>query len=368
MTDGLPKLALAHFGGAWLLRRDGREDEYRHPARLLDETLERGFNAIAVDAFPHLVAPRPDGVVLDRFEVIRDHREYLAQPRKALLELMRMASERNLKVWLTSRFLADTQSRRSFVRRPRDFVDVWSHTLRVLQQHDLLHPVVAVDWCEHFPLPPAAHGVQRALFRRQPNPLTPLLPWSPAVERRVEQYLHEVPRALKAVFPTVRFGLSVSGGSERHLRKLDTSELDFMDRHAFLDDDPRYALLTGAPVKGFAGRVAGALQGRVASAAWRARKRQWRRQQEDGLHEFSDFCRVRRMTPALTRGYVRLGSEWQADWDFVREVSDFMVRAALGQDIPVITPALYARPHTPALWDRRDWLRELNALITAPAR
>lgn len=368
MTDGLPKLALAHFGDAWLLRRDGREDEYRYPARLLDEALERGFTAIAVDAFPHLVAPRPDGVVLDRFEVIRNQREYLAQPRKELLELARLAAERNLKLWLGSRFLADTQSRRSFVRRPRDFVEVWSHTLRVLQQHNLLDTVVAVDWCEHFPLPPAAHGVQRALFRRQPNPVTPLLPWSHSVERRVEQYLLEVPRALKAVFPTIRFGLSVSGNSERHLRKLDTSELDFMDRHTFLDDDAQYALLTGAPVKGLGSRLAGALQGRVASAAWRARKGRWRRLQEDGLHDFNDFCRVRRMTPAVTRGYVRLGSEWQADWDYVREVSDFMVRAAIGQDIPVITPALYARPHTPALWQKRDWLRELNGLVTGAAR
>lgn len=367
-SPSMPRLALAHFGDAWLTRRFLHRDEFRHPARVLDEVVERGFNAVAIDPFPHLVAPRSDGIVIDRFELTGEH-EVEVMPRRALAEFAKLAAQRDLKLWLSSRFLPDTQARRSFVRRPRDFIDVWSHTLEWLRHNQLLDTVVGVDVCQHFPLPPANHGAAQAIFRGHPlNRLSSLPGWSNAVEERVQHYLHEVPRALKSVFPGILFGISVSGATDRHIRRLDTSELDFLDRHFWLDEDPRFALVTGMPTRelmegsAIAG-LAGAVQGRLSGLAWRASRHQWQRHQERQLSQFNDFCRVRRLEPVLGRGYVHVPPHWHRDQRFLQEVSGFMVRSALALDVPVITPGYLARPQNPECWQQDAWLRDINDTI-----
>lgn len=360
---------MAAFGDAWLTRRRLHQDEYRHPGRVLDEVVARGFNAVAIDPFPHLVTPRSDGIVIDRFELSGEAGQEV-MPRRALAEFARQAAQRDVRLWLTSRFLPDTQARRSFVRRPRDFIDAWTHTLEWLRHNGVLESVVAVDFCQHFPMPPAAHGAAQKIFRgHRLQRLSALPAWPTEVEERVQAYLHQVPRALRSVFPDIHFGVSVNGATDRHLRALDTSELDFIDRHFWLDEDPRFALATGMPVRdllgGRLGGLAGALQGRLSGMAWRASRSQWQRFQERQLSQFNDFCRVRRVMPALTRGYVHVPDHWHLDPAFMREVSGFMVRSALALDLPVVTPGYLARPQNPACWQQEGWLRDLNAAIVA---
>ena len=133
----MPRLALACWDYSWLTRRDGRAAEYAHIGARLDELVERGFNALRIDPFPHLVAPPETGILPERFEIHPEGRELrrgssrpvVVQPRKALRQLLVEAKKRDIRLWLSSWFLSDTTARRSFVRRPRDFVTVWAETL-----------------------------------------------------------------------------------------------------------------------------------------------------------------------------------------------------------------------------------------------
>ena len=46
---------------------------------------------------------------------------------------LRRARAHGISLWLTSWFMPDTQARRSFVRRPQDFVRVWAETLAFIK-------------------------------------------------------------------------------------------------------------------------------------------------------------------------------------------------------------------------------------------
>ena len=93
----------------------------------------------------------------------------------------------------------DSRARRSFVRRPADFIDVWVQTLELVREWGHLDTVVAVDFCHHFPFPPWSHGVIRRVFGQPPQRPLPER-WEREQEQAVEQYLLEVPRALRALY------------------------------------------------------------------------------------------------------------------------------------------------------------------------
>jgi hypothetical protein len=361
----LPRLALASWDHAWLTRNDARQGPYRQLPACLDALVDRGYNGLRIDAFPHLIAARPDGIVIDRYEVRPPDRALIqVNPRRGLLELAGQARSRGIRLWLTSRFLLDTQSRRSFIRRPQDFIDVWSQTLDLLKREGLLDTVVAVDFCHHFPLPPAAFGASRHIFRSHPlNKLAQLGIWSRGTEQRAEQYLLEIPRSLRTLFPSVAFGVSAGTATERHLRALDTSELDFLDCHLWLNDDPGFAVASGSLLKSAAPALVAGLQNRVAGLAWRAGREQWQRHLGERIRQLHDFSRVRRMTPAIGAGFVRLVNEHNADWEWVQEVCEFAIDQALDSGVLALCPAIQARPHGGGLWDNIDWQRALNNRI-----
>ncbi|MBQ0753954.1 MAG: cellulase [Gammaproteobacteria bacterium] len=362
--EGLPRLAMACWSHDWLLRRDMLGGEYSSLGRVLDELAARGYNALRVDAFPHLIGSRSDGVVLDRFQITSGRAPVDIQPRKYLLELATLAKARNIRLWLTSAFLQDSQSCRSFVRRPRDFVDVWSQTLSALEQQGLLDTVVAVDFCHEFTDPETTHGAFRSLFHAHPRSLMArLADWSKEAELAVEAYLQEVPRTLKALFPSVAFGVSATRQVELRLRKLDTSELDFIDSHLWLDDDPAISLLSATPLAHTGGRLGRGLQTRIAGLAWRARGTFWVRSIEQRIEGAAEFARIRRLQSVIGGGFVHLASEQQADWRWVKQVSESVLKASLAQGVSTIVTAHQARPQSPRLWADIDWHRDMTKLI-----
>lgn len=370
----MPRLAVSGWDHAWLTGRRGDRRDRENLNRSLDGARERGFNAIWLDPCPHLIASPVSGVHLDRFELLPGggkgpRRPVLVRPRRALLELLSAVHERNLQVWLSSAFLPDTQARRSFVRRPRDFVRVWSETLDFIAREGLAETVCAVDIGREFPAPPAGWGAYRRIFHRHPrNPLPLTATWSTETARRAEHYLLEVPRALRAGFPEYFYGLSSVAPVARHLRQMDTSELDFLDFHLWLNDDRQFQLASGELLGRVAGPLTGRLQGRVAGLAWRARRSWWRQRLDERLEEFVEFCRVRRLEPALTDGFVEF-PDGAGDPGLARELGDEMVGNALEKGVRVMSPGRQASPAGGVLWDDTQWLtRQTHRIRTGPGR
>src|SRR5512141_368940 len=64
-------LAIAMWDFSWILRHH-RYGEFENWDRVLNELAERGYNAIRMDAMPHLVAPTPDGRFQEEYYFKKD--------------------------------------------------------------------------------------------------------------------------------------------------------------------------------------------------------------------------------------------------------------------------------------------------------
>lgn len=362
------RLAITCWDYAWPLGRDYGAVPGAVEARL-DEAVARGFNAVRLDPYPHLVANPANGIHLDHCDILAtaDPRRRLpggthAVPiRRALRRFLDAAAVRDLKIWFSGFFVADSRARRSFVRRPGDFVDAWAETLDLVREWGHLDRLVAVDFCHHFPFPPWSHGAIRRLFGQAPRRPLPTR-WHHHQETRVEQYLLEVPRALRARFPGVRVGLSTAAGDSEHLRQLDTSELDFLDFGVWLDDDPRFRLATAAdlPIPGALGRrLAAPLRGALLDVTGD----HWRGRLYDLLNRRLAFARVRRLQPVLGEGWLDpAGTPVSPPRSWMR-LTEAVVARAVADGVQALTPTSLANPHNGWLWREADWLADLNHLI-----
>ncbi len=367
-----PRLAMACWDYSWLTRREGRHSEYRNLDRVFEELAARGYNCLRLDPCPHLVAAGPNGMVAERFEVLPEGRDLRrgvrgpvqTYPRRVLADLLRKARQYDIRLWLASWYVPDTQARRSFVRSPGDFIRVWAETLAFIRDEGFAGQIEAVDFCHEFPMAPWAHGAWRRIFGTHPaNPLPLLRSWDSRVEERVQGYLLEVPRALRALFPDIWIGVSTCHSLEASLRRLDTSELDFLDTHMWLTDDPAFRIATGSLLPVAVPSPLENLRGRVAALLYRSRQEHWLGTLRDRLEAQSSFARVRRLTPVLGEGYIRAVREQALDWGWVRSVSEQVIEEALKRDVRVINPAIYGRPHSPGFWEDQAWQSRINDLI-----
>ena len=153
--------AIAMWDFSWLLRHDpGHEigSEFADWDKVLDELVERGYNAIRLDVFPALVATGADGVLTESFHFPYESKRPRAwgnqhsttvQPRSALKEFIPRCLERGILLGLSTWFLGPGVEK---ITGLDGFVRVWDETLRFLKDNDLLHNVYYVDLLNEYPL------------------------------------------------------------------------------------------------------------------------------------------------------------------------------------------------------------------------
>lgn len=61
LLDSGRRFAVTMWEYSWLTQRTGRQAEYADWDKVLDELVERGYNCIRIDAFPHIIAADADG-------------------------------------------------------------------------------------------------------------------------------------------------------------------------------------------------------------------------------------------------------------------------------------------------------------------
>lgn len=153
--------AIAMWDFSWLLRHDpGHEigSEFADWDKVLDELVERGYNAIRLDVFPALVATGADGVLTESFHFPHDSKRpqmwgnqhsTTIHPRRALKEFIPRCIERGILLGLSTWFFGPSVEK---VTGLDGFVRVWDETLRFLKDNDLLHNIYYVDLLNEYPL------------------------------------------------------------------------------------------------------------------------------------------------------------------------------------------------------------------------
>lgn len=125
---------------------------------MLDGLVERGYNAVRIDAIPNHVATGPDGKVTEHVHFPRYDKDRVmwgneypttVNPRRALKEFIPRCLDRGLKIGLSTWFAGPGTER---ITGLDGLVRAWDETLHFLKDNDLLHNIYYVDLLNEYPL------------------------------------------------------------------------------------------------------------------------------------------------------------------------------------------------------------------------
>ncbi len=220
--------AITMWDFSWLERRwpgAGYEDW----DKVLDELVERGYNAVRIDAFPHLVAANP----IKQWTLLPVWNQQMwgspalnkvvVQP--FLNRFIAKCKERDIKVGLSSWFREDRENIRMKITSAAKMADIWTKTLDSINNDGLLDAILYVDLCNEWP-----GDLWAPYFENDPPQFT----WTYWHTAKSMQYMQESIEAVKNVFPELPYCYSFTGGMPEYYMTKDLSFFDLLEHHTWM--------------------------------------------------------------------------------------------------------------------------------------
>lgn len=157
-------LAITMIDYSWMLKHH-RYGAYEDYDKFFSELVERGYNAVRMDCFPHLVAADENGNIQETFIHKKEGRgiqlwgydfSIRSKPRKSLIEFLTKCREYGVHAGLATWFIHHGTDRSKIFRGVDDFVRAWDETLTFVKENGLMDVVTYVDVLNEYPL---AHGL-----------------------------------------------------------------------------------------------------------------------------------------------------------------------------------------------------------------
>lgn len=247
-------LAIAMWDSTWLRRRY-RGGGFEDWDKALDDLVQRGYNAVRIDAFPHLVAADPQGKLTETYKDIPNHHpnfygfgmwggqwtQYIS-PRKALPEFVKKCGEHKVKVGLSTWFKPTADKRNEQIERAEGVIRIWDETLQLLEKKNCLNNVIYLDVLNELPFGFCMQWFHSTLqLYRHPISESG---YNSRQKEFVRSFVTEVFEGLKKKWPRLSIGGSIvhadHGGG-----MLDLSVMDFIDNHIWISRCSEFAKETG---------------------------------------------------------------------------------------------------------------------------
>jgi hypothetical protein len=219
-------LAITMWDFSWLERRWPGAG-YESWDEALDALLLRGYDAVRIDAYPHLLTADP----YRTWELLPqwDQQMWGAAARcrvqiyPALIQFIEKCAARGLKVALSSWFRQDVDDTRMRITTPLALANAWQTALDLIDEAGLLGAIGYVDLCNEFPLREWAPFLYR----------TPDQPRLALPDPLVRQWMNEALTPLRQRFSDLPFTFSFTTDYERW-REIDVTALDFLELHLWM--------------------------------------------------------------------------------------------------------------------------------------
>ncbi len=354
--------AIAMWDFSWIERRwpgAGYEDW----DRALDELQERGYDAVRIDAFPHLLAYGPADKDWTLNAVWTVHDWGSPAPVKirllpALTGFIRKCLDRGILVSLSSWFREDTGNVRRLIHTPAEMARIWQITLDHLAREGLLEAIWFVDLCNEFPGP-----LWAPYFVNEP----PELGWGGWHTSRAWSWITESVSALRRAYPDVAFTYSFNPGEETLKGGQDLATLDLLEPHLWMAAANHNEFFKEVgydfPLHEHHGYLA--LQ-KNALRVYRARPDYWLAALRGQIDEQVRIAR-RFARPLVTTECWSIidYKDWpDLDWGWVKEGCEHGVELAVASGVWVgIATSNFCGPQFRGMWCDIAWHRRLTAAI-----
>lgn len=353
--------AITMWDFSWLERRwpgAGFEDW----DQALNELTERGYDAVRIDAYPHLtgIAPQHRWVLDEVWNQqdwgSPDRIEVQIQP--ALNEFIAKCAERNIKVGLSSWFRTDTTHREMTIKTPEDLAHRWIATLRTIEEAGLLDNILYVDLCNEWPgdiWAPYFHELYPKVYWGQWD-AEPSLAW---MERAIV--------LVRTAYPDLPLLFSTDSQDLARFDRTDISYFDLIEQHIWVANQNQGEFNKEIDYKN--GRFDPLAYKHVVANAervYREREKYWQGLLVKQIRLMAEVA-SRLGKPLITTecwGIIDYKDWPMLSWDWVKELCELGVResASTGQWVAIAT-SNFCAPQFVGMWRDVEWHRRLTSLI-----
>ncbi len=352
--------AITMWDFSWLERRwpgAGYEDW----GRAIDELVERGYDSIRIDAYPHLVSAG----AYRQWELLPGWTQTAWGAQSPitvtvmpdLIDFLSAARDRNVLVALSSWYRQDSEEHRLRIRTPEKQAQIWIDTLGHIDRAGLLDTILYVDLCNEFP----------------GNPWSPYMyddhttdPMASRTEPRVAHWMNESIRLVRAAFPDLEYTYSFSNEYTNWAHQ-DLSEFDLLEPHIWMSHHETsdfhaqvgYHFERYDPI-GFDNITKNARREYV------SKQDHYDSLLTAKIHQVADWSRSTGLGVITTECWGMVDyKDWPGlDWGWVKDLTEFGLREAAGTGRWLaMATSNFCGPQFVGMWRDVDWHQRLTRLI-----
>jgi hypothetical protein len=354
-------LAITMWDFSWLERRwtgAGYEDW----DKILDELLERGYNAVRIDAYPHLVAENPAKewtlipVWNQQVWGSPDINKVSVQP--ALNTFISKCKDRKIKVALSTWYREDDDNIRMKIDSPQKMADNWLKTLNAISKGGLIDNIMYVDLCNEWP-----GDLWTPFFKNDPPEKT----WGYWHTDKSMKWIKESIEIVRKHYPNILLCYSFDSERVEYYGEKDLSFFDLIEHHVWMakENNGEFSKTVGYNYDRFS---PDSFKNLVAKGetTYRQKPQYWQKLLTDKIKLLAENAQKAKLPLVTTECWGVIDyKDWPLlNWDWVKQLCEIGVLAAAGTGQWVaIATSNFCGPQFAGMWRDIKWHRNLTDKI-----
>jgi len=351
--------AITMWDFSWIERRWPGAG-YENWDMILDELIERGYNAVRIDAFPHLVSAckEKEWTLLPVWSQQNwgSPAKNIIQVQPYLNDFIKKCGKRQIKVALSTWYRQDVDNTRLRINSPAVMASQWIKTLKTIEQEDLLHHLMFVDLCNEWP-----HPLWCPFFENDPDHLGEE-GWYTDLSMK---WMEEAVEIVRQHFPGIPLTFSFKANAQLETR--DTGFLDLLEPHIWMakcnneefNKEIKYDFPFFSP-EGFEKIVDNA------EKAYKSREKYWKKLLVDEINWIGKIAREKNIPLVTTECWALVDyKDWPLlEWDWIKELCELGVITALKTGAwSAIATSNFCGPQFHGMWSDIAWHQRMTGLI-----
>lgn len=358
--------AITMWDFSWLERRwDGAG--FEDWDQVLDDLVVRGYNAVRIDAYPHLIAAGPEKrwklneVWNQQMWGSPDVNEVQVQP--ALNQFLSKCRERDVKVGLSSWYRQDTEGQVMAITSAEKMADIWLKTLRSIEDAGLLDVLLYVDLCNEWP-----GNIWAPYFEK----LHPDIHWGEWYKAASIAWIKKALGIMRNAYPDIPFLFSFDCGDIRKYTEYDAASfLDLFEHHIWMVQQNNNEFYSKVDYRD--GRFSPEAYKKVVQRAeplYREKPAYWRQLLDDKILLTAEVAKQARRPLVTTEcwGIVDYKDWPLLSWGWVKELCEKGVETAASTGAwACIATSNFCAPQFVGMWRDVKWHQRLTRIIREAA-
>ncbi len=379
------RLAIAMWDFSWILRHH-QYGEFSDWDQVLEGLLERGYNAIRIDAMPQFIVSNSDGIVRQEFRCVKDGwlpalwgNDYTTtiNPREALLSFLPKCREYGIRVGLAAWFLPHGAGRKDIFNEDGGLSRAWYETLNFLNDHGLLHDILYVDLLNEYPFWHGYDWLKKGLNERNDiksfklnNPEANIPDFDIKTDEKFNtlqksfynEFANDLIKKLKDHFPAIDFFVSLDSGMV--LKDMDISNFSALDYHIW------FAHKGAIPGLDRIGERDQTLDlkaiYRDILTYWNKNKESLVQWMEERLKTISETAALQGIPCGNTEGWgpIFWFDHPELDWKWVKSAAEICIDLALQhENYKFLCTSNFTHPQFQGIWNDIEWHKKMTGRI-----